>query len=127
MNVDKTTFTVGGLGYVTRDLSLFYNYSTTFNPSAARQNIYGSYYGPQVAAEWSAGLPANPSPTANSAATFGCSADGSGPSFRFQLHGAGEPEHVRRREPNPGVRPGARRRTRQHPRPHAGPALLRHP
>ncbi len=56
VNVDKTTFTVGGLGYVTRDLSLFYNYSTTFNPSAARQNIYGSYYGPQVAAEWSAGL-----------------------------------------------------------------------
>jgi outer membrane receptor protein involved in Fe transport len=56
VNVDKTTFTVGGLGYVQRDLSVFYNYSTTFNPSAARQNIYGSYYGPQVAAEWSAGL-----------------------------------------------------------------------
>jgi hypothetical protein len=56
VNVKKTTFTVGGLGYVTRDLSVFYNYSTTFNPSAARQNIYGSYYGPQVAAEWSAGL-----------------------------------------------------------------------
>ncbi|MBI5770239.1 MAG: hypothetical protein HZA93_20855 [Verrucomicrobia bacterium] len=56
VNVKKTTFTVGGLGYLKRDLSLFYNYSTTFNPSAARQNIYGSYYGPQVAAEWSAGL-----------------------------------------------------------------------
>ena len=56
VKVKKTTFTVGGLGYVTHDLSLFYNYSTTFNPSAARQNIYGSYYGPQVAAEWSTGL-----------------------------------------------------------------------
>lgn len=56
VNVDKTTYTVGGLVYVTRDLSVFYNTSTTFNPSAARQNIYGSYYGPQVAAEWSGGL-----------------------------------------------------------------------
>jgi outer membrane receptor protein involved in Fe transport len=56
VNVNKTTFTVGGLGYLARDLSLFYNYSTTFNPSAARQNIYGSYYGPQVASEWSTGL-----------------------------------------------------------------------
>ena len=56
VNVKKTTFTVGGLGYLTRDLSVFYNYSTTFNPSAARQDIYGSYYGPQVAAEWSTGL-----------------------------------------------------------------------
>ncbi|WP_414663655.1 TonB-dependent receptor plug domain-containing protein [Horticoccus sp. 23ND18S-11] len=56
VNVKKTTFTVGGLAYVMRELGLFYNYSTTFNPSAARQNIYGSYYGPQVAAEWSAGL-----------------------------------------------------------------------
>ena len=56
VKVDKTTYTVGGLFYVTRDLSAFYNYSTTFNPSAARQNIYGSYYGPQVAAEWSSGL-----------------------------------------------------------------------
>ncbi len=56
VNVKKTTYTVGGLGYLSRDLSVFYNTSTTFNPSAARQNIYGSYYGPQVAAEWSAGL-----------------------------------------------------------------------
>jgi len=42
VNVMKTTFTVGGLAYVMRELSLFYNYSTTFNPSAARQNRSGA-------------------------------------------------------------------------------------
>jgi hypothetical protein len=56
VRVRKTTYTVGGVGHLVRDLSVFYNYSTTFNPSAARQNIYGSYYGPQVAAEWSTGV-----------------------------------------------------------------------
>ena len=56
VRVTKTTYTVGGVGFFTRDLSAYYNYSTTFNPSAARQNIYGSYFGPQVAAEWSTGL-----------------------------------------------------------------------
>ncbi|MBI5690209.1 MAG: hypothetical protein HZC55_08915 [Verrucomicrobia bacterium] len=56
VRVRKTTYTVGGVGHLARALSVFYNYSTTFNPSAARQNIYGSYYGPQVAAEWSTGV-----------------------------------------------------------------------
>jgi outer membrane receptor protein involved in Fe transport len=56
VDVGSTTYSVGGVGYFTRDLSAFYNYSTTFNPSPARQNIYGYFYGPQVAAEWSAGL-----------------------------------------------------------------------
>lgn len=55
----NTTFSVGGVGYVTRDLNVFYNYATTFNPSPARPNIYGSFYGPQVAAEWSAGVREN--------------------------------------------------------------------
>lgn len=56
VSVQKTTYTVGGVGFFTRDLSAYYNYSTTFNPSAARQDIYGSYFGPQVASEWSTGL-----------------------------------------------------------------------
>jgi outer membrane receptor protein involved in Fe transport len=56
VSVKTNTYSVGGVGYLTRDLSAFYNYATTFNPSAARQNIYGFFYGPQVASEWSAGL-----------------------------------------------------------------------
>lgn len=55
----NTTYSVGGVGYVTRDLNVFYNYATTFNPSPARPNIYGAFYGPQVAAEWSAGVREN--------------------------------------------------------------------
>lgn len=56
VRVRKTTYTLGAVGHLTRDFSVFYNTSTTFNPSTARQNIYGSYYGPQVASEWSTGV-----------------------------------------------------------------------
>ena len=56
VRVRPDTYTLGVVGYVTRDLGAFYNYSTTFNPSAARQSIFNTFYGPQVAAEWDAGL-----------------------------------------------------------------------
>jgi len=56
VKVRPDTYTVGVVGYLTRDLGAFYNYSTTFNPTAARQNIFNGFYGPQVAAEWDAGL-----------------------------------------------------------------------
>lgn len=56
VRVKETTFTLGVVGQLTRGTSVFVNRSTTFNPSAARQDIFGAFYGPQVASEWSTGI-----------------------------------------------------------------------
>ncbi len=56
VKVKQTTYSLGSVVYLLKSLGAFYNYSTTFNPSAARQSVFGSFYGPQVAQEWSAGL-----------------------------------------------------------------------
>lgn len=56
VKTNETTYTVGAVAHVTSAASVFTNYSTTFNPNAARQLIDRTFAGPQVASEWGGGI-----------------------------------------------------------------------
>ncbi|MCC6416333.1 MAG: hypothetical protein IT582_10535 [Opitutaceae bacterium] len=56
VETNETTYTTGAVAHVTPTVSVFTNYSTTFNPNASRQLIDGSFAKPQVASEWGGGV-----------------------------------------------------------------------